>query len=94
LAPSGNETQRLHRRASANRKRGKNRKKASKRLAKGYLHVQRQRKGFAVKAARALLQSHDRVAYEDWQIAHLVKNRHLAKSISDASWGLFLSWVR
>ena len=85
---------RLHRRVSRTVKRSKNRKKAIKRLAKGYLQVQRRRKDFAVKAARALVQSHDLVAYEDLQIAYLFKNHHLAKSISDASWGLFLSWVR
>ena len=85
---------RLHRRVSRKVKRSKNRKKATNRLAKGYLRVQRQRKDHAVKAARALVQSSDLVAFEDLKIVHLVKNHHLAKSISDASWGLFLSWVR
>jgi putative transposase len=85
---------RLHRRVSKKKKGGKNRKKAIKRLAKGYLKVSRQRKDFASKTARALIQSSDLVAYEDLKIAHLVKNYKLAKSISDASWGLFLSWLR
>ncbi|HEY7350101.1 MAG TPA: transposase [Ktedonobacterales bacterium] len=85
---------RLHRRVSRKVKRGKNRKKAIKRLAKGYLKVSRQRKDFAAKTASALVRSNDLIAYENLQIASLVKNHHLAKSISDASWGLFLTWVR
>jgi putative transposase len=85
---------RLHRRVARKKKGSMNRKKAIKRLAKGHLKVQRQRKDFAAKAASALVKSHDFIAYEDLKIAQLVKNRQLAKSISDASWGLFLSWVR
>jgi putative transposase len=82
--------------ASASRtvKRSKNRKPAIQRLAKGALKVSRQRQDFAVKAASALVTASDVIACEDRKIANLVKNHHLAKSISDARWGLFLSWVR
>ena len=85
---------RLHRHVSRRVKRSNNRKKAIKRLAKGHLKVHRQRKDFAGKQASALVKSRDFIAFEDVKIAHLVKNHNLAKSISDVSWGLFLSWVR
>lgn len=85
---------RLHQRVSRKKKGSNNRKKARKHLAKGYLKVHRQRKDFAGKTARTLIQSHDLVAYEDLKIANLVRNRHLAKSISDAAWGLFLGWLQ
>ncbi len=83
----------LHRRLSRTQKKSANRKKARQRLAKAYLKVRRQREDFARKTANALVSSHDLLAYEHLKIANLVKNHTLAKSVSDASWGRFLSWL-
>jgi putative transposase len=85
---------RLHRRKDHKHKGSRNRKKAIKKLAKGYLRVSRQRKDFATKTASALVKSSDLIAYEALQIHNLVKNHYLAKSINDAAWGRFLEWVR
>src|SRR6266568_1061019 len=85
---------RLHRHLSRKQKQSQNRKKARQRLAKGYLKVQRQREDFARKQADALVSSSDLIAYEQLQIRNMVKNRHLAKSIQDAGWGIFLRWVK
>ncbi|SRR5579875_2302962 len=83
----------LHRRLSRKQKQSQNRKKARKALAKAYLKVSRQREDFARKTASTLVTSSDFIAYEDLKIANLVRNRHLSKSISDAAWGRFLSWL-
>ena len=83
----------LQRRVSRKKKGSSNRKKARQQLAKAHLKVQRQREDFARKAANALVSSSDLIAFEDLQIRNMVKNRHLAKSISDASWARFLVWV-
>ena len=85
---------RLGRRLSRKKKKSANRKKARKALAKQHLKVQRQREDFARKTANAYVSSSDLIAYEDLQIKNMVKNRKLAKSIHDASWGIFLQWVR
>jgi putative transposase len=85
---------RLQRQLSRKQKKSANRKKARKHLARAHLQVQRQREDFARKTASTLVSSHDLIAYEDLQICNMVRNHHLAKSIHDAGWGTFLSWVK
>ncbi|HLJ33148.1 MAG TPA: transposase [Ktedonobacteraceae bacterium] len=84
---------RLHRQVSRTHKKSVHHKKAQQKLGKAYLKVQRQREDFARKTANTLIISHDLVAFEDLKIANLVRNHHLARSISDAAWGRFLQWV-
>jgi len=84
---------RLQRRVSSKVKGSKNRSKARERLGRKHLKVRRQRKDFAVKTARALIMSHDVIAYENLKVANMVRNRRLSKSISDAGWRTFVAWL-
>src|ERR671932_561136 len=98
LRKSERRLKRLQRRVSKKHVKGKEQSnsyhKARKALAKGHLKISRQREDKARKDALALVRANDLIVYEDLKIRNMVKNHHLAKSISDASWYQFTQWLQ
>ena len=80
------ELKKAQRRVSRRKKGSNRRRKAVGWLGKVHQAVKRQRADFQHKTALALLREYDMIYLEDLRVANLVRNRHLAKSISDAGW--------
>jgi putative transposase len=78
------------RRVSRRKKGSKRREKAKALLGKAHQKVARSRRDHAHKTAKSIVERYDRIAVEDLNVSGMVKNRHLAKAISDSGWTQFV----
>jgi putative transposase len=82
------------RKLSKKKKGSHNRDKQHVKVAQVYRTIRNQRKDVHHKISRHLVESYELIVYEDLTITNMVKNPHLAKSISDADWAQLMSFTQ
>jgi putative transposase len=81
---------RLEREKSRRQKGSHNRDKTRRKVAIAHAKVARSRRDYHHKQALALVRDNQVIHVEDLNIVGMVKNRRLARAISDAGWGQFV----
>jgi putative transposase len=66
-----------------------NRVRARAKVARAHRKVRAARADFLHRASAQLVRDHDTIVIEDLAVANMVRNRSLAKAISDCGWGEF-----
>ncbi len=79
---------------SRKKKGSNNRYQQRIKVVKIHRKVRNQRKDFHHKISRELAINYDLILFENLNITNMVKNRHLAKSISDVGWGQLIRFTR
>ncbi|MDA2935807.1 transposase [Patescibacteria group bacterium AH-259-L05] len=80
----------IQRKHSRKKLKSKNRSKSRLKVAQLHERINNQRVDFLHKLSTSLVNAFQLIAFEKLNIKGLVKNKYLAKSISDAAWGKFL----
>jgi putative transposase len=66
-----------------------NRAKAAAKVARGHRKIRNARADFLHRVSTGLVRQNDVIVIEDLAIQNMVRNRHLARAISDCGWGEF-----
>ena len=93
LRTSARKLAKEQRKLSRKKKGSANRRKQRIQVAKVHQQITNQRRDHHHKLSRALVDRYELIAFEDLKIRNMVRNKYLAKSISDAGWDQLVSYT-